>query len=172
LILGRASALRPEGERLLRSAMSTAEVSWNRTEVLTAWGDWLHAIGGWQWFVTLTLRDPKPSYGNWTKPGFALANRAWDDFIKFSHEGLDVLQWVRFFELQRERGVPHIHGLVKGLASTRYSQVSEIMWQRYGFNRILDYKPELGATHYITKYVVKDLGDVRFSDRFDVTTPR
>lgn len=142
----------------------------NRTAVLTAWGDWLHEIGGWQWFVTLTLRDPRPSSGNWTKPGFALANRAWDDFIALSHEGLDVLQWVRFFELQRERGVPHVHGLVKGLTDTRYRQVSAIMWQRYGFTRILDYKPELGATHYITKYVVKELGDVRFSDRFLTTT--
>jgi hypothetical protein len=67
--------------------------------------------------------------------------------------------------------VPHIHGLVKGLDSVHYKQASEMLWSRYGFNRILEYKPELGATHYITKYVVKDLGDVRFSHPFLTNTP-
>jgi len=152
--------------------MVIADDPLSRTEVLKAWGDWLHEIGGWQWFVTLTLRDPKPASGNWTRPGFTLANKAWRELITHAHHGIDDLQWVRFFEMQRGRGVPHVHGLVKGLTDTRYKQVSAIMWQRYGFNRILDYKPELGATHYITKYVVKDLGDVAFSDRFLTNTPK
>jgi len=143
----------------------------NRTAVLTAWGDWLHDIGGWQWFVTLTLRDPKPSSGNWTRPGFAKANAAWDDFAGFVRPALGSLEWVRFFEMQKERGVPHVHGLVKGLDDTRFKPVSQRMWERYGFNRILEYDPNLGATHYITKYVVKELGDVRFSEPFFVPVP-
>ena len=76
------------------------------------------------------------------------------------------LEWVRLFEMQRSRGVPHVHGLLRGLNDTRFSLASAMLWQRYGFNRILEYKPELGATHYITKYVVKELGDVRFSKPF------
>lgn len=136
----------------------------NRTDVLRAWGDWLQDIGGWQWFVTLTLRDPRPASGNWTKPGYARAVTAWNALITHAHEGIDTLQWVRFFELQKERGVPHVHGLVKGLSDTRYNSVSAIMWRDFGFNRILEYDPKLGATHYITKYVVKELGDFAFSN--------
>lgn len=138
----------------------------NRTDVRRAWGDWLHEIGGWQWFVTLTFRDPKPISGNWTKPGFAYADRAWLDFASFVRPAVGFLEWVRLFELQKDRGVPHVHALVKGLDDTRYKPASQFAWQRFGFNRILEYKPELGATHYITKYVVKDLGDVRFSEPF------
>jgi len=138
----------------------------NRADVLTAWGDWLKDIGGWQWFVTLTFRDPQPHSGNWTKPGFAYAARAWEDFMQFVRPPIGPLQWVRFFELQRDRGVPHIHGLVKGLDSVQYKQASEMLWSRYGFNRILEYDPKLGAAHYVTKYIAKELGDVSFSVPF------
>ena len=140
--------------------------------VVGAWGDWLQEIGGWQWFVTLTLRDPKPSQGNWTRPGWARANRAWEELVLFVRPAVGRLEWVRFFEMQRARGVPHIHGLVKGLDSLEYKSASSFMWDRFGFNRFLRYQPELGATHYITKYVVKELGDVRFSDGFLTTTPK
>ena len=150
--------------------MTIADDPLNRTAVLTAWGDWLHDIGGWQWFVTLTLRDPKPSSGTWSRPGWAQANRAWEAFVLYVRPPVGHLQWVRLFEMQSGRGVPHVHGLVKGLEDTRFKEVSAFMWERYGFNRILEYRPELGATHYITKYVVKDLGDVRFSDGFLTTT--
>lgn len=142
----------------------------NRTAVLRAWGDWLHEIGGWQWFVTLTLRDPKPAAGNWTRPGWTRANTAWSEFTQFVRPAVGRLEWVRLFEMQRARGVPHVHGLVKGLDSLEYKQASRFMWDRFGFNRFLIYRPELGATHYITKYVVKELGDVRFSDGFLTNT--
>jgi len=73
------------------------------------------------------------------------------------------LDWVRVFELQRDRGVPHIHALVGGLDSLRYGEVGRFMFERYGYTRILEYDPALGATYYLTKYVTKELGDIEFS---------
>lgn len=135
-----------------------------RTEVLDAWGKWLGGLAEWQWFVTMTFRDPRPSSGHWTRPGWAYANRAWQDFCSFTRPAVGALVWVRAFEMQMDRGVPHIHALVGGLDSVRWLDASAYLWKRYGFNRILEYDPKLGACHYICKYVVKELGDFAFSD--------
>jgi len=118
----------------------------------------------WQWFVTMTFRDVRPTQGNWTRPGWAYASRAWSEFTGFVRPAVGALVWVRAFELQVDRGVPHIHALVGGLDSVRWRPAADWLWKRYGFNRILEYDPELGASHYISKYVAKELGDFAFSD--------
>jgi hypothetical protein len=156
-------ALGLEGDRLPEKRWQFLEGIESRKAVLNAYGDWFSTLGKWDWFVTLTFRDPNPSAGNWTRPGWSLAKRAWVEFAEFVRPSVGALQWVRCFEIQRERGVPHIHGLVGGLDDTRYSEVSAFLWRKYGFNRILDYDPAKGAAYYINKYVAKELGDIEFA---------
>ena len=128
-----------------------------------AWGDWLSTLGKWQWFVTLTLRDPPATNGYWTKPGWAYAKRAWKDFTRRAQPGLGQLQWVRVFELQHWRGVPHIHGLVGNVdPSVRRMEMVDWAYERYGITRVLEYNPELGARFYLCKYLTKEIADIDF----------
>jgi len=120
-------------------------------------------MADWQWFVTLTYRDPDGYSPSWTRPGWTYAKRSWAELCERVRPAVGELQWVRCFELQRDRGVPHIHALVGGLDATRYSEVATWFWERYGYNRFLAYNPELGAGYYLSKYVTKELGDIAFS---------
>lgn len=147
---------------LCRSPKATKAVSLN-AELAQAWGGWLDALGPWEWFVTLTFRDPEPNLRTYTRPGWARAKHAWKDFTEFVEPPLGGLRWVRAFEVQKWRGVPHVHALVAGMSSRQFKPVSGFLWKRYGFCRILDYDRELGANYYLAKYVTKDLGDIEFS---------
>jgi hypothetical protein len=98
--------------------------------------------------------------GTWTRPGWAHAKNAHARFIGQLHAGLNTLSYVRVFEMQRDRGVPHIHGLLAGLDSVRFATVASWYWKQYGYIRILEYDPTLGAAHYLTKYVLKEFGDL------------
>jgi len=73
------------------------------------------------------------------------------------------LVWVRCFEFQKWRGVPHIHALVGGLDSLRYAEVGSRFWTEYGWSKIEEYDPKLGAGYYLCKYVTKELADITFS---------
>ena len=127
------------------------------------WGDWLSTLGNWHWFVTLTLKDPPATNGYWTKPGWAYAKRAWKNFILRAQPGLGQLQWVRVFELQHWRGVPHIHALVGNVdPSVRRMDMVDWAYERYGITRVLEYNPELGARYYLCKYLTKEMADIEF----------
>jgi hypothetical protein len=128
-----------------------------------AWGDWLSTLGKWQWFVTITLRDPAPNDVGWTKPGWAYAKKAWKDFISRAQPGLGQLQWVRVFELQHWRGVPHIHALVGNVdQSVRRMEMVDWAYERYGITRVLEYNQDLGARFYLCKYLTKEIADIDF----------
>jgi len=127
--------------------------------------------------VTLTYRDLPPSPTSWTKPGWSYAKRSWDRFCERVRPAVGELVWVRCFEMQRERGVPHIHALVAGLDSLSYSPVARWYWATYGYSRILEYDSRLGAGYYLSKYLAKDLSDIAFSPSLrgggtDVLVPR
>lgn len=132
-------------------------------ELADAWGRWIEDLGPWEWFVTLTFRDPSPGPTQYTKPGWARAKSAWRDFTKFVDPPLGGLRWVRAFEEQPWRGVPHVHALVAGMNTRQFKPVSGFLWKRYGFCRILEYDRELGAQFYLTKYVTKELADFELS---------
>ncbi len=130
-----------------------------------AWGDWLSGLAEWEWFVTMTLRDPpaKAQDRGWTKPGWATAKRAWRELAGLARPALGVLEWVRMFELQGWRGVPHIHALVGNCdPSVRRLDLVDWAWERWGMARVLEYDPRLGARFYLCKYVSKELADVAF----------
>lgn len=134
------------------------------SDLLAAWGSFIGDLAPWQWFVTLTFRPAHPCSVLPASKASWLAWREFDRFCGWSRQPLHNVHWAAALEWQRWRGVPHIHALVGGLDSDRYSEVSAKAWEAFGFNRILSYDPELGASHYIAKYVTKELGDIRFSD--------
>lgn len=130
-----------------------------------AWGDFLSGLADWEWFVTMTLRDPRPDARtpDWTKPGWGTAKRAWRELAGLARPALGVLEWVRMFELSRQRGVPHIHALVGNCdRSVRRLDLVDWAWERWGMTRVLEYDPQLGARFYLCKYVSKELADVAF----------
>jgi len=135
-------------------------------KLLEAWGSWVSGLADWQWFATLTLRPPGEAEQKqgYTKRGWKYANNACDAFFRHLQPALGSLVWFRAMELQKWTGVPHIHALVGGLDDTRYAEVASWYWQKYGFCRVLEYEPTLGAGFYLCKYVTKELGDIRFSE--------
>jgi hypothetical protein len=133
-------------------------------ELLQAWGSWLTNLAPWQWFVTLTFRDPPSNDRGWTKVGWKYAWNAHDEFLSRLQPALGNLYSVSALELQKWRRVPHIHTLVAGLDDLRYSEISKWFWQKYGFIRVLEYDPKMGAGFYLCKYVTKEMGDIRFSE--------
>jgi len=126
------------------------------------WGDWISGLAEWEWFVTMTFRDPERN-GTWTKPGWGHAKRAWREFQKTIQPLLGDLTWVRCFEMQKERGVPHIHALVAGIQGVRRMDMVDWCYRQYGIARILPYNPKLGAGYYLCKYLTKEMSDVEFS---------
>ena len=128
-----------------------------------AWGGWLESLGDWEWFVTMTFSNPAKNNRYWTQPGWGYAKRAWKDFLARAQPALGELKWVRVFELQHWRGVPHIHALVGNVdPSVRRMDMVDWAYQQYGITRVLEYNPELGARFYLCKYLTKEIADIEF----------
>lgn len=144
----------------------------SRRALKQAWGDFVDEVGkrkgGWDWFATLTFRDRTPAEQKlgWTKVGWSYSEKACNAFLGAlrDRKGLDDLWWVKCREIQRWRGVPHWHAFVGGVQELR--RMDMVDWwhdQGYGFARVLPYEREKGARFYLCKYLVKELGDIRFS---------
>lgn len=140
-----------------------------KAQIKQAWGEWLTEIGdangGWDWWATLTFRDPPPETPGWTKIGWQYAMRARDRFVREVglNKGLHDLSWVFGTEIQPWRGVPHFHGLLAGVSELRRDDAWAWWFKEYGLARILPYDRSLGAGFYLCKYVTKELSDIRFS---------
>jgi len=134
-------------------------------ELKQAWGDWLSGLDKWDWYATLTFRDPTPQEmaRGYTKRGWGYAKAAWSKFERSWPNPLGGQRWVRMFEIQKARGVPHIHALVSGVGDLRRDEAWGWWFEKYGMARILPYDRSLGAGYYLCKYVTKELGDIQFS---------
>ena len=97
--------------------------------------------------------------------GWKYSQGAFDRWMSFLRclRGIGEPTWVRGMEYQRWRGVPHFHALLSGVGHLRRDEAWAWWFQRYGLVRIEPYDRNLGAGFYLCKYVVKELGDVRFS---------
>jgi hypothetical protein len=143
-----------------------------RREALSEWGDWLSGQWEWSWFFTGTFDPKKVRHGTRTTWGWAATEKAWGDFLAWvqpsarGSQGLSgSLWWVRGREPHHDSGGTHFHALIGGLDPTVSRRDAWAWWKdRCGINRIEPYEPSRGAAHYLTKYVVKQLGDVQFSD--------
>ena len=144
-----------------------------------AWGNWLTGVGddqgGWDWWVSLTFRDIEAE-GTWTRLGWGYTNTAWNKFVKelaqMQFETCQIgeirartpISWVRCRELQKGRGVDHFHALMAGVSDLRRKDAWAWWFENYGIARIEPYNRNLGAGHYLCKYVTKERGDIQFSE--------
>jgi hypothetical protein len=142
-----------------------------RKEALEQWGDWLSKGWDWSWFVTLTFDPKRATHGTRNLFGWAATDRAWYELLaevegaEGARQGLAPhTWWVRGREPHHGYGGTHFHALIGGLSPAASRRDAWSWWKdRYGINRIEPYDPSRGAAHYLTKYVVKQLGDVTFS---------
>lgn len=140
-----------------------------KQELKQAWGEFLTELGdragGWDWWATLTFREPPEDRPAWTKIGWGYSGSAWDRFMTELgyRKGLQSLWWVRGREYQTWRGVPHFHGLIGGVHDLRRDEAWAWWFQKYGMAKIEPYDRSLGAGFYLCKYVTKELGDIQFS---------
>ncbi|MBA7711983.1 hypothetical protein ES703_120951 [subsurface metagenome] len=146
-----------------------------------AWGNWLTELGdgagGWDWWVSLTFRDQHDGMtGHWNKAGWAFTGSAWCwwlrvlEQMRFATMPIDEIttmkpiSWVRCRETQKGRGVDHFHALLAHCGDIRRSDAWRWWFNKYGIARIVPYDRNLGAGHYLCKYVTKELGDIQFSE--------
>lgn len=131
------------------------EAAQQRKKVRRAWGEWLDGLP-WDHYTTLT-------FGIKSGPDFA--RRAFGRWVRRLEQeaGLPLL-WFVGFEDGRLLGRLHLHALVGNTRDLEPSYLSKV-WTA-GFSRIVPYKSKLGAAHYVTKYVTKELLDYDVSPNF------
>lgn len=132
-------------------------------ELLRAWGDFANGLDDWDWFITITFRPEHPAS---TAPAKKAEWQAWhalDRFVEQGRPAVGDVRWIAALEYQKARGVPHVHALLAGVAKEAFKPAAAWAWHQFGFTRILEYDPRRGAAAYLTKYVLKELGDVRVS---------
>ena len=120
-----------------------------------AWGEFLAGYP-WDWFVTLTFREP---------PGSFRAHRMFDRFARDIEKAANVtIGWFRGDEYGPIGGRLHIHALMLNTSHLpRMAWLNE--WnRRAGFARILPFDAAKGAAFYCSKYVTKQFGDYDFSE--------
>lgn len=130
------------------------------------WGKLLSELAQWQWFVTMTFNK---------RVGLWAAQRRWSRLWTEVQRATGRLEWVRCTEYQHWRGVPHYHALVTGIPKQLVGEHSRLLVKEMahdiaGITRVLEYNPDLGAAHYLTKYTTKELGDIQFTR--GLTKPR
>lgn len=106
--------------------------------------NWLSTFK-WDWWSTFTFRFDCNPYS-----AKNIFHKVWD---KRDMDYFMAVEWHRW------RKSVHIHALMGNtLGIRRLTQMDE-WYQRYGIARIQPYNAKLGAKHYITKYIIKELAD-------------
>lgn len=159
-----------------------------------AFGEWLDNMASWDWYATLTFRDPQSpiitrhtldgilcpgrsyqveKFPGWSRAGWKYARNALNNLnsslINFP-DGSNPT-WVACMELQ-QRGVPHWHGLFANMGDTRRMDWVDWWYEHYGIARILPYERQLGARYYLGKYLSKQVADIRVSPALAVQLRR
>lgn len=145
--------------RTLAGAGGDARSTPNGNAVKRAWGEHL---GGYPWdhFLTLTFRRE-------SVPDFA--RRAWLSYVRRVEHLADMpLTWFYGTEYGT-LGRLHLHALTLNTGQLSIAQLHREWFQpppqSRGLTKIAVYSPLLGASHYVAKYVTKDLADYDVSDR-------
>jgi hypothetical protein len=135
-----------------------------------AFGEWLSSFP-WQWYTTHTFK------GDYVSP--KSADRQWYSWLnsvrvaahKPMHSifGAGAVSYFRVTEYQ-DRGVLHYHALLGAVGDLRRLSFKDL-WETSGFARVEAYEPGKGANYYVGKYLVKDSGDIRFSDNLSTRSP-
>ena len=129
----------------------------SRSGLRTAWGEWL-SEWPWDWWATLTFRGEGYSH--------AAASRAFERFARRLQRDSPSLGYFVGHEVGN-LGRLHLHALLGGLSPFTSRRAAWGFWfEKHGRAHILPYDPRLGATHYVAKYVTKDLS------HYDIQEPR
>jgi hypothetical protein len=139
--------------------------------VKDAWGDWLSTDWTWDWWVTHTF-DPRklvPGSASHTAIGWQRSQACWDAWLSeitdgLGLDGLSTVYWFRGREPNPFRYGTHFHALIGGVKTVSRRDAWRSWFDRNGHSRIEPYDPARGAGWYVAKYVVKELGELRFSD--------
>lgn len=112
---------------------------------------WIHLLDRyeWTWFTSLTWRSLPKTYTalNQTKK--------WIRAIE-KEEKIDIGYYL-CLEWTKTQNRPHTHLLMGNLEGIRRDKWWSTWYTQYGAARILPYNQKLGAAHYLTKYVIKDV---------------
>jgi len=120
------------------------------TELARAWGDWLSTFE-WDWWCTLTFREPYSARAS------TRAFQRWAACLPTSDSSASGVRYFMAHEIGR-LGRLHLHALLGDVhPGTLRKNAWRIWFDRHGRAQILPYESELGAGHYISKYVTKDL---------------
>lgn len=88
------------------------------------------------------------------------AKKYFNSFIKdIERTGVPIVDYFMAVERFKDGEFTHVHALLNKVRSLRYLDVWEKWFKRYGRALVEGYDPKLGAAHYLTKYVVKELCD-------------
>jgi len=131
-----------------------------------AWGQFIGKFEPYHWYSTFTFKD-EVSQGRAEKQYHRIIRHINESLYgrRYRDKGLGVT-WVKAIERQK-RGVLHIHALIGGEVWRLRRFTFMDVWregayfsngkrfQANGFAKIEKYKRELGARHYLSKYVTK-----------------
>ncbi len=122
----------------------------HRGEYIDELGQWFDGLADWKWFITRSLRD-EVTIG-FTQPGIGMARRCLRDLIVRTA----ATDFICVFELQK-RGVPHLHALVRNERATNGGLEQERDFNKFGSARWKACKKGKGASHYLGKYLGKEM---------------
>lgn len=125
-----------------------------------AFGKWVEERGPWQWFVTRTLRNPPHMDMGFSKVGLGSARKCLRDLL----ERTEATRVVAVFEMQEERGVPHLHALLGGCRAVDGNVEVHRDFQLWGIARWKAFKRDAGAPAYLGKYLGKDVVELYIGD--------
>lgn len=129
-----------------------------KDEANDAFGQWLEGRGPWQWFVTRTLG--KPVDMGYTKAGLGTARRCLRDLLVRT----GAHRFVCVFEMQEDRGVPHLHALLGGCRGIDGNVEVKRDFELWGIARWKAFKRDAGAPAYLGKYLSKDIVELYIGD--------
>lgn len=101
----------------------------------------------WDWFATLTFNGLPTTY---------TAHNRVNRWLRIIEK--DIKKKVGYYRVMEftRLGVPHFHLLMGNLDGVRRDKYWKIWFRENGRARILPYNSKLGASYYLTKYVIKD----------------
>lgn len=123
-----------------------------------AFGRWIEGRGPWQWFVTRTLG--KPVDMGFTRQGLGTARRCLRDLLTRTQ----ATRVACVFEMQEDRGVPHLHALLGGCKAIDGNVEVSRDFSLWGIARWKAFKREAGAPAYLGKYLAKDVVELYIGD--------
>jgi hypothetical protein len=120
-----------------------------------AWGQFLSQFS-WDWFLTLTFRDPVKSFR---------AHRLFGYFVRdIECAANQPIIWFRADEIGSQGGRFHMHALMGNVAHLRRMFWIDRWGDLAGYARILPFTSQKGAAFYCAKYVAKELSDWELSE--------